>query len=194
MTRADISQVAAIEREAFPTTWPQTAYHRELENRLARYIVVIDQAKTAPMAVQETSRRSFFDWFRRREEQAPTTDYIVGYLGLWLLISEAHITAVAVQESYRRRGLGELLLIEAIEMARENRIDAVSLEVRRSNVTAQALYEKYRFDKVGVRPRYYSDNHEDAIIMTTPLINSVPFRERFAYLKEQHARKFGAEG
>jgi ribosomal-protein-alanine N-acetyltransferase len=101
------------------------------------------------------------------------------------MVDEAHIVAIAVRESYRGQGLGELLLSRAMDLAMENQQDVVTLEVRRSNLVAQALYEKYRFLKVGVRRRYYSDNHEDAIIMSTPPIQHETFREALAYLEQR---------
>ena len=76
-----------------------------------------------------------------------------------------------------------LLLAEAIDLAIENRMESVTLEVRKSNILAQDLYEKYRFLKVGVRKRYYSDNHEDALIMTTPPIQHESYREHMRYLR-----------
>lgn len=185
MTEADIAQVAEIERQSFPTTWPQTAYRRELANHLARYLTIVDRAHEPAGAVEPAPRRSFFDIFRRKPAAEQTTDYIVGYVGVWLMVDQAHIVAIAVRENYRRRGLGELLLTEAIDLALANDQESVTLEVRRSNWQAQALYEKYRFLKVGVRRRYYTDNHEDAIIMTTPPINSESYREHLAYLRQR---------
>jgi ribosomal-protein-alanine N-acetyltransferase len=184
MTEGDIPQVVAIEHESFPTTWPQTAYRRELSNNIARYLVIVDEAH-APIAPEETPPpRSFFARFRRgRTPVALTTEYLVGYIGVWLMVDEAHIVAVAVREAYRGRGLGELLLAEAIDLAIENRMESVTLEVRKSNILAQDLYEKYRFLKVGVRKRYYSDNHEDALIMTTPPIQHESYREHMRYLR-----------
>jgi ribosomal-protein-alanine N-acetyltransferase len=106
------------------------------------------------------------------------------------MVDEAHIVAIAVREAYRRRGLGELLLAEAIDLALANQQDCVTLEVRRSNLAAQSLYEKYRFLKVGVRRRYYSDNNEDAIIMTTPPIQHVHYTEHLAYLRDARERRW----
>ena len=119
-----------------------------------------------------------------------SNDYIVGYVGVWLMVDEAHVVAIAVRESYRRRGLGEMLLAEAVETALGNAQEDVTLEVRRSNTSAQALYEKYRFLKVGVRKRYYSDNHEDAIIMSTPPIQHENYKEHLAYLRETFERRW----
>ena len=95
-----------------------------------------------------------------------------------------------MREAYRRKGLGEVLLAESVELALDNRQESVSLEVRKSNLAAQALYEKYRFLKVGVRRRYYSDNHEDAIIMSTPPIQADVYKEYLAYLREAHEKRW----
>ena len=184
MTEADISQVADIEGESFPTTWPRTAYKRELSNRLARYLVLIDRTHPAVEPPPKKPRRiSFGPFFRPREEAPSTTDYVVGYVGVWLMVDEAHIVAIAVREAYRRRSLGERLLLDAIDLALSNRQESVTLEVRESNTNAQALYEKYRFLRVGVRKRYYSDNHEDAIVMSTPPIQHANYTEHLEYLR-----------
>ena len=189
MTEADIDQVAEIERESFPTTWPRTAYRRELSNTLARYLVLVDR-EHEPQPPRTKSRSGLMRILRRPEEAPQTTDFIVGYVGVWLLVDEAHVVAIAVREAYRRRGLGESLLVGAIEVALENRQESVTLEVRRSNTGAQALYEKYRFLKVGVRRRYYSDNHEDAIIMSTPPIQDRAYREYLDYMREALERRY----
>jgi [ribosomal protein S18]-alanine N-acetyltransferase len=183
MTEADISQVVEIEEESFPTTWPRTAYRRELANRLARYSVLIDRAHAPRLADDEPERRSFLGFLRRKPPSEETSDFIVGYIGVWLMVDQAHVVAIAVREAYRRQGLGELLLSDSIDLALSNGQESMTLEVRRSNDSAQALYEKYKFLKVGVRRRYYSDNHEDALIMTTPPINTDSYREHLAYLR-----------
>ena len=188
MSEADIGQVVEIERESFPTTWPHTAYRRELANQLARYLVVVDRTH-APVTPPPERRRFLLDFFRRGDQPAPTSDYIVGYVGVWLMVDEAHIVAIAVRQAYRGRGLGESLLAEAIELALGNHQENVTLEVRRSNTAAQNLYEKFRFLKVGVRRRYYSDNGEDAIIMSTPPIRDASYLEHLAYLRQQRERR-----
>lgn len=193
MTEADIEQVAEIERRSFPTTWPKTAYRRELANRIARYLVVIDRAHEPVSRDQPSPKRSLFGRFWRRPARELTTDFIVGYVGVWLMVDQAHIVAIAVREEYRRQGLGELLLSEAIELALANGQESVTLEVRRSNEPAQALYEKYRFLKVGVRRRYYTDNHEDALIMTTPPITSDSYLEHLAYLRKRWESRWGEQ-
>jgi [ribosomal protein S18]-alanine N-acetyltransferase len=102
------------------------------------------------------------------------------------MAGEAHIVTVAVRESYRRMGIGERLLIAAIELAMQMGEEAVTLEVRKSNDGAQLLYEKYGFDRIGLRVRYYTDNNEDAVVMTTPDVASPAFRRLFDERRRQH--------
>jgi ribosomal-protein-alanine N-acetyltransferase len=192
MTMEDIPQVVDVEIESFPTTWPPTAYRRELANKFARYIVVIDSER--PLTASEMPRqRRRFGLFRRPETEPASNERIIGYVGMWLMLDQAHIVAIAVRERYRRQGLGELLLVKAIDEAIENGMESITLEVRRSNLGAQALYEKYRFLKVGVRARYYSDNHEDAIIMTTPPVQDEAYLRHLAQLKEAYKARWRRE-
>ncbi|HXH23576.1 MAG TPA: ribosomal protein S18-alanine N-acetyltransferase [Dehalococcoidia bacterium] len=193
MTLADIPQVVEVEHESFPTTWPQTAYRRELSSKIARYIVLVDNANPLTRSELQGPRRSILRMFRRREEEPASTDRVVGYVGMWLMVDQAHIVAIAVRERYRGQGLGELLLAQAVQVAIDSNVESVTLEVRRSNAPAQALYEKYRFLKVAVRARYYSDNHEDAIIMTTPPIQDPAYAEHLRYLKEAYRQRWDRE-
>jgi ribosomal-protein-alanine N-acetyltransferase len=112
-------------------------------------------------------------------------------VGVWLTPAEAHIVTIAVRESQRGRGIGELLLIAVIALAILNDREVVTLEVRASNQAAQTLYEKYGFRNVGVRPHYYSDNHEDAVIMTTEPIHSAPYQALFQQLRREHRERCG---
>ncbi len=118
-------------------------------------------------------------------------ELVIGFLGVWLLPEEAHIVTVAVRESYRRRGIGELLLISAVELAQENGQSVVTLECRVSNEPALALYGKYGFRQVGLRPHYYSDNREDAYVLTASAVTSESYRASFQRLKEEHRRRGG---
>ena len=193
MTLGDIPQVIEVERESFPTTWPQTAYRRELASKYARYIVLIDSSTPLERPVQAAVRRTFFGVFRRSEPPPATSERIVGYVGMWLMVDQAHIVAIAVRERYRRQGLGELLLVQAMQTAIDAGLDSVTLEVRRSNISAQDLYDKYRFLKVAVRARYYSDNHEDAIIMTTPPIQDETYRDHLGRLRDVYRAHWDRE-
>jgi len=196
MVPSDISQVMDIERESFPSIWPETTYKRELQNRLARYLVLVQHPPERPPTPPAQVRRpqGWRETMRRllslRPAPEPTQELILGFAGLWLMVEEAHIVTLAVREGQRRRGLGELLLIVAIEVAVAHGQQVMTLEVRRSNEAAVSLYEKYGFTRAGVRSRYY-DNREDALIMTTPPLSSTAFRERYQSLKEAHHRRWG---
>ena len=200
----DIGLVVQIERQAFPTLSPQTPFKRELTNRLAKYLVAWVPKPLDEQAVEEFESEtpptpSLFGRLLSTLGVSPThgapsvqLDYSVpGFVGLWFMAGEAHITSIAVEEASRGIGIGELLLIASIQLAmnRENRV--VTLEVRASNTVAQCLYQKYGFRKVGLRKGYYTDNKEDAAIMTTEPIYTFPYRETFRRLKDKYALRYG---
>jgi ribosomal-protein-alanine N-acetyltransferase len=196
MVPGDIRQVVDIERESFASLWPQATYGRELQNRLARYLVIVEQppeqapAVPTPPGPSQGWRHSLRRLLGLQPPPNPTEELILGFVGLWLTVGKAHIVTLAARQGHRRRGLGELLLIAAIEVALANRQEAMTLEVRRSNEAAISLYEKYSFTRVGVRRRYYTDTHEDAVIMATPSLDSTDFLERYRSLKQAHQRRW----
>jgi ribosomal-protein-alanine N-acetyltransferase len=180
MEEGDLDQVSAMEREAFPTLWPPTTYRRELKNRMAEYSVCVrDDAfvTTQPLP----GKKSLLGLFGRRNKPQPPVErqLLVGFVGVWYMAGEAHIVSVAVREAYKRKGIGELLVIGAVEMALRRDCQVVTLEARVSNEPAIALYRKYGFNEVGLRRRYYSDNDEDAIIMTTDKLTSPEYEKLF---------------
>ena len=151
MQAADLDAVQRIERASFTTPWPAYAYRQEIEtNRLAHYIV------------------------------ARAGDEIVAFAGMWMMVDQAHITTFAVDPKWRRKGIGSQMVRAIMEMARPLGARQATLEVRLSNLAARHLYEKFGFRPVGVRPRYYSDNGEDALIMTTDDLDSEDMRTRMA--------------
>jgi len=199
----DLPQVAEIDREAFSTQWPPPNYKHELQNQLARYIVVCDETRTIsePGVKREKGLRSLVTtvrrWFNHDQphvDKLPPSarEYIVGFTGIWVLADEAHITNVAVRRLYQRRGVGELLLISTIDLAKEMKAAVMTLEVRISNTTAQNLYRKYDFAQVGLRRAYYTDNREDGVIMSTENITSTSFQAHLQQLREAHSRKWGS--
>lgn len=136
MIEEDIDAIVEIEKEVFSTPWSRESFLTEIrENLLAKYIVAEVEKK------------------------------VVGYGGIWLILTEGHITNIAVKEKYRGLGIGEQLLNGLIVYCVSKEINSMTLEVRKSNIIAQNLYKKYGFIEYGLRPRYYSDNNEDAIIM-----------------------------
>ncbi len=202
MAKEDTQQVTEIDREAFPTQLPPPSYKHELENCLAHYVVANDGTETtANLENKEPATPKGFAAFASRLRQvfgrndgnkSPSNRrYIYGFAGFWIMADEAHITSIAVREKYRRRGLGELLLISLIELAAELKASLVTLEVRASNYGAQKLYSKYGFAEVGVRRSYYMDNGEDAILMTVDGINSPSVRANLERMKQAHAQNWG---
>lgn len=202
MQDRDIPQVLEIDREAFPTQWPRPTHNsmkQELRNRLASYVVVTKPKEKALPKLKSDSRglweklAHLFDHNRFFGEDMPPEpkEYVIGIAGFWVMVNEAHITTIAVRNAYRRQGVGERLLIAIIEMAIGLNADVVTLEVRASNKQAQALYHKYGFQRVGVRRAYYTDNGEDAILMSTDSLTSPFFKSLFQHLKQTHQLRWG---
>lgn len=136
MVEEDIDYIVEIEKEAFTTPWSKEAFKTEInENKLAYYLVAEVDGKA------------------------------VAYGGIWLILNEGHITNIAVKEEYKGNGLGNKIVEGLIYHCVKLGIDNMTLEVRRSNSVAISLYEKYGFLDYGVRPNYYADDGEDAIIM-----------------------------
>ena len=204
MSKEDIAQVDGIDREAFPTQWPAANYRHELQNRLAHYIVACDEERMVEKSEVKTSPekgflglasrvRQLFNHNRFFSNELPPsgTEYIVGFTGFWIMADEAHVTNIAVRELHRRQGIGELLLISSIDLATELNARIITLEVRASNTAAQNLYHKYGFTQTGVRRGYYTDNKEDAVLMSTENITSASFQTHLRQLKQAHSRKWG---
>jgi len=135
MEERDLERVAEIEALSFSSPWSVEAFRKELEeNSLAVYLVCELDGKPA------------------------------GYMGMWKVVDEGHVTNIAVAPEFRRAGIGKALLSEMVRRAKESGLVSITLEVRVSNVQAISLYEKQGFKSAGTRPKYY-DNGEDAIIM-----------------------------
>jgi len=199
MKDADITQVLDIDLDAFPTQWPHpttNSYHYELRNKLAHYIVL---CRGGEKNKQENEKRtigfkeviSYITGLFAHDrffgpEKTSSSNFLLGMAGIWMMVDEAHIVTIAVRRSHKRQGIGEWLLISIIEMARQLNAKIVTLEVRVSNTVAQTLYAKYGFATAGTRKRYYSDNGEDALIMTTENIASPAYGEMLRRLKDEH--------
>jgi ribosomal-protein-alanine N-acetyltransferase len=194
MELEDVSQVLEVDRESYTLPWPASAYRREiLHNRNARYLVLRrireateEQAESDAPEQRPRLPIPFFRWTGKPAESKPgRPGEIIGYAGMWIMLDEAHITTIALRSAWRGRGLGELLLASLIELATGIGSQRITLEVRVSNDTAQNLYRKYGFHHEGTRPRYYSDNNEDAHIMSTGNIQDTAFRRRIDALVDK---------
>ncbi len=131
---ADLPTILQIEQASFPSPWKEGFFLHELHNQYSRVLV------------------------------AELEGQVVGHLWCWFVVDEVQILNVAVHPRYRRRGIGKALLRDILAEARQGGVRSVSLEVRRSNASAIALYEGFSFRRVTVRRRYY-ENGEDAFLM-----------------------------
>ncbi len=146
LTAADLDEVLAIERASFPSPWSRGAFLYELrQNPVAR------------------------SWVARGSGSAPS---ILGYLCLWEVPPEIHITNLAVHPAWRRQGVARALLGAILEDARRRRLTVAHLEVRPTNAEARSLYEGLGFRVVGRRKGYYFDTGEDALLMQADLTAS----------------------
>ena len=131
----DIDGVFEVEKNCFEDYWSKDSFKKELSNNLAKYLVAKVDGKVA------------------------------GYVGIWFVVDEGHITNVSLHEDYRGQKIGDKLIKELVQVCKDNKIVSMTLEVRTSNTVAQNLYRKYGFKMAGIRKEYYSNNKEDAIIM-----------------------------
>lgn len=120
------------------------------------------------------------------QEDDRSSPFVIGFAGFWLIADEIHISTIAVHPRWRGRGLGDLLLLNLLFLAYTHPANMVTLEVRRSNTAAQALYRKYQFEHVGERVRYYRDTGEDALIMTVTALNA----SYYQFLQERQTALF----
>jgi len=147
MRMDDIEQAHAIDRISFTVPWPANSFRYELEEN-----------HTSLLWVAETG-------LPRGGRQ------VVGTIVVWMILDEAHIATLAVLPEYRGRGISNQLLNVALLDAIDHGAFSATLEVRAGNLVAQSLYQKFQFDIVGIRPHYYRDNNEDALIMTVANLN-----------------------
>ena len=136
MELSDIEDILVVEKLSFSIPWSRDSFEKEIvDNNLAIYLV------------------------------AKVNEKAVGYIGMWKVLNEGHITNVAVHPEFRHQGIGDQLVSELLSLCEKEDIDLVTLEVRKSNQNAIKLYEKHGFVAEGIRKAYYQDNKEDAIIM-----------------------------
>jgi len=136
MTETDVDKVMIIEKESFSLPWSRDSYLGELKNQFANYLVCDDGGD------------------------------IAAYGGIWVVFEEAHITNVAVAGKYHGQGIGSDLMRELEKIARTKQATRILLEVRPSNKAALGMYNKLGYVQTGVRKAYYTDNGEDALVMT----------------------------
>lgn len=150
MMLSDIDAVMEIEPLAFGShCWSRESFVQELSNDIATYLVAIDEKENK----------------------------LMGYGGSWIILDEMHITTLGVHPKQRRKNAAEAIILAYIDQAIRNEVKGITLEVRLSNIAAQKLYEKYGFQRQGIRKRYYQDNYEDALLLWTENIQTEIFKE-----------------
>lgn len=196
----DIPRVQDIEAQSFSAPWSAQAYEQDLRNnQLAHYIVLreLPDATPTPTPAPDGARpqaertslgsRVVNVLSRLRSAPPPIATVprppIIGFAGVWMMVDEAHLVTIAMAPGQRGKGLGELLLIAMIDLSCILGASVMTLEVRVSNHVAQGLYRKYGFSNEGVRRRYYSDNGEDALIMTSGNLTSASYQTHYQELK-----------
>ncbi len=192
MRSSDIGEVMSIDRQSFPTPWSHNAYVHEVErNDAAHYLVM------RPRGVSTIRWDAEGGWNRVRRwlvggalsDRPP----IIAYGGVWQMYDEAHISTIATHPEWRGKGIGELMLVALLDQSMALHAQLVTLEVRVSNTTAQQLYDKYSFAIVGRRRGYYTDNGEDALLMTTPSLLDPDYQAELTRLANAlHARLIAA--
>ena len=182
MEPGDVPHVAAIDRVSFPTPWPPSAFRSEIKRASATYLVLSS-------VVEETSASDEGgtpSWFRRFLG-VPPGSRIIGYVGFRVQSAGGHITTIAVQPDWRGRGLGEFLLVVALNRMASSSVQKVTLEMRPSNDVAFALYRKYGFEVETYRRGYYRDG-EDAWVMALDLVGRAYRRKLERRRREVHSR------
>jgi ribosomal-protein-alanine N-acetyltransferase len=206
MTEADIEQVSRVEAECFANPWPISAYQRELKRPEQNYYIVLrnepDIEGVEPAATSNGSSdssilsrsrkpRRFGFWPFGRRDSSSVKAPIIGFAGMWNMLDESHITTIGVTPTWRGHGLGEVLFVTMLEEAKRRDVTWVTLEVRVTNTSAQNLYRKYGFTIQGRRPRYYSDNNEDAFIMWSESLKDEDYLKRIEQLNRKLHHKIG---
>ncbi len=157
MTISSLDEVMKIEKLAYGEHhWSRESFVAEIDNRISSYNCAYSQNKN-----------------------------LAGYMGLWKIIDEAHITNLAVHPDFRRKGVAKSLLLYALDECYKEKIKYLTLEVRVSNEGAIKLYEVFGFKSLGVRKKYYQNNNEDALIMWSENIFSESYKKRYEKLKEK---------
>lgn len=191
MQMADIEEVSRIERRSFTNPWPMSAYRRELRRpeQNSYFVLRVNPLPREEHVDLRAQRGRFLETIlpARRGEPHPDEPHLAGYVGMWQMYDETHVTTIAVDPQYRGNGYGELLLVTAFADALARGSAWVSLEVRVTNGTAQALYRKYGMSVYGRRAAYYTDNHEDALVMWSRSLRDREYLGQISVLRDELA-------
>ena len=157
MTLSSLDEVMVIEELAYGQHhWSRDSFAAEIDNQISDYNCAVTQ-----------------------------NGKIAGYMGLWKIIDEGHVTNLAIHPDFRRKGAAKVLLLNALDECYREKIKYLTLEVRVSNLGAIKLYESFGFKSLGLRKKYYQNNNEDALIMWSENIFSGNYKKRYEEIKEK---------
>lgn len=178
MRRRHLRQVLHIEDQVYPRSWSPKLFDSELSRpETRRYVVARASDPDRP-------------WSQRLLNPRP----VVGYAGVLVQAEEAHITTVAVHPRHHRRKVATRLLVAVLTVSREMGAQAATLEVRAANRGAQRLYAGFGFAPVGMRPSYYAETNEDAVIMWVHELQGDEFARRLEAQRSRIGLPGGASG
>ncbi len=156
MTHSDIDSILKIEQLCYGAHhWSKESFQTELSNKISSYHCIVDE-----------------------------NDNCVGYMGIWKIMDEAHVTNLSVHPDFQNKKLAHKLLLNAIDICYREKIKFITLEVRKSNLKAIHLYEKFGFKSLGYRKKYYQDNNEDALIMWSENIFDKKYKDLYSELSK----------
>lgn len=135
MTIEHFQKIEAVLESEFDSFWKPSVLKQELGNTSSHYFAVIAENE------------------------------VLGFGGIWKAVDDYHITDIVVKKSFRKQGIGSIILEKLIQVTKNENVNSLTLEVNVNNIPAQKLYEKFGFKPIGVRKKYYN-NTDDAIIMT----------------------------
>jgi len=174
LTVEQLSAVVKLDQLCLGGLWTEAGYQREIESPNSDLLVLVQSEVLAPFIPNHSIHPA--------TDNAPT---LIGVGCLWAILEEAHITLLGIHPDYQRQGLGQLLLAALLQNARLRGLEWATLEVRASNQAALSLYQKFGFQDVGRRKRYYKDTDEDALILWRSKIQSPEFAEILLHWQQQ---------
>ncbi len=155
MCYKDIDDILQIEEKCYGAHhWSKDSFTTEINNPISSYFCIFED------------------------------DKCLGYMGLWKIGDEAHVTNLSVHPDFQNRKLAHRLLLNSIDECYKEKIKYITLEVRVSNKKAIGLYEKFGFKSLGLRKKYYQDNNEDAYIMWSENIFDKKYKDLYDKIKD----------
>jgi ribosomal-protein-alanine N-acetyltransferase len=164
LTSEYLQDAVALDQRCLGGLWTESGYQREIDSLNSDLLMLsVEPAST-----------------------------LIGLACAWAILDEAHITLLAVDPDYQRQGLGQLMLWALLRLAQQRQMQWATLEVRASNQAAISLYQKFGFESVGRRPRYYPDNNEDALILWCKGLQRPEFTETLARWRQNLEQRLTA--